>query len=632
MSNKETLGFETKTKQMLHLMIHSLYGNSEIFLRELVSNSSDALDKVRFQGYEDPSVLGDDTELKISITLDEEAQTVTISDNGIGMDREEVVTNLGTIAHSGTGEFSESLTEEQLEDNSLIGQFGVGFYSSFVVADHVTVITRKAGASADEATEWQSDGEGEYTVEQTNKPTRGTDVILHLREDQGEFASFYRIETIIKKYSDHISFPIYMTRPAMPSYNEEGEEEPVTEEPSPEVINKAKAFWTRPKSDITDEEYDEFYQHISHDFEPPMARVHSRVEGTQEYTSLFYIPSRPPFDMWDRSNQKGVKLYVQRVFIMDDAENLLPPYLRFVKGIIDSSDLPLNVSREILQSNKLIDSMRAGSTKKVLGLLEDIAKDDEEKYLDFWANFGRVLKEGLVEDMANRDTIAKLMRFSTTHDNASDPKITLADYIGRMKEGQEHIYFITADSHLAAQNSPHLEIFRKKGIEVLLLSDPIDEWLTDSLQEFEGKSLQSVTKGELELGDLDDEASDDESNDESVDALVEKFTDVLGDRVESVRVTKRLTDSPACLVTGQFAMSANLERMLMNSGQDVQAAKPIMEINAEHKLVSQLADIEDKTQLEDWVLLIFEQAMLSEGATLDDPATFVKRVNRMLEA
>lgn len=630
MSDKETLGFETKTKQMLHLMIHSLYSNPEIFLRELVSNASDALDKARFLSYEDPSVLGDDTELKISVSLDEDAKTITVSDNGIGMDREGVIENLGTIAHSGTGEFFGGLTEDQLDDSNLIGQFGVGFYSSFVVADSVKVVTRKAGSPADEAVEWQSEGEGDYTVEHVTKEGRGTDVILRLREDKEEFASFYQLENIIKKYSDHISFPIYMTRPPMPSYNEEGEEEPVTEEPRPEVINKATAFWTRPKNDISEEEYNEFYQHISHDFEPPMAHVHSRVEGTQEYTSLFYIPSRPPFDLWDRANQKGVKLYVQRVFIMDDAENLLPPYLRFVKGVIDSSDLPLNVSREILQNNKLIDSMRAGSTKKVLSLLEGIAKDDEEKYLTFWANFGRLLKEGLVEDMANRDTLAKLMRFSTTFDDNSEPKITLDDYIGRMKEGQDKIYFITADSHLAAQNSPHLEIFRKKGIEVLLLSDPIDEWVTDSLFEFEGKSLQSVTKGELELGDLDDEPED-KSDDEDSGELIEKFTDVLGTRVESVRLTHRLTDSPACLVKSAHAMSANLERMLTSAGQDIQASKPILEINAEHPLISQLASLEDKARIEDWVLLVFDQALLSEGGALEDPASYVKRVNRMLQ-
>jgi molecular chaperone HtpG len=620
---KETLGFETEVKQLLHLMIHSLYSNKEIFLRELISNASDACDKLRFEALSDDALYEGDNELKIRVTYDREARTVTVSDNGIGMSRQDVIDNLGTIARSGTRHFLESLTGDQAKDAHLIGQFGVGFYSAFIVADRVSVTTRRAGLTSEHGVRWESTGEGEYTLENVDRAERGTEVTLHLKEGQEEFLEGYRLRSIIRKYSDHITLPILMPKEAA------GEEEKAEGE---ETVNRASALWTRPKSEISDDEYQEFYKHVAHDFDDPLAWSHNRVEGKLEYTSLLYIPKRAPFDLWDRDRRHGIKLYVRRVFIMDDAEQLMPNYLRFVRGVIDSSDLPLNVSREILQHDKAIDSMRNGSVKKVLGLLENLAKNEPERYAEFWKEFGKVLKEGPGEDFANREQIAKLLRFSSTHTDSEEQGVSLDEYIGRMKEGQEKIYYITADSFAAAKNSPHLEIFRKKGIEVLLLHERVDEWLVASLTEYDGKSLDSVTKGELDLGDLEDEEEKKHQEEvaEQFKDLIERVNEQLGEKVKEVRITHRLTNSPACLVSGEHDMSANLERILKSVGQDVPTSKPILELNPDHPLVLRVKEEQDGQRFADWTDILFEQALLAEGGQLDDPAAFVGRLNGLL--
>ncbi|MBL8406028.1 MAG: molecular chaperone HtpG [Dechloromonas sp.] len=628
-ANRETLGFQTEVKQLLHLMIHSLYSNKEIFLRELVSNASDACDKLRFEALNNAALYGDDSELKIRVAFDKTTRTVTISDNGIGLSRDEAVAHLGTIAKSGTKEFFSALTGDQAKDAHLIGQFGVGFYSSFIVADKVTVISRRAGVEANQAVRWESAGEGEYTVEMVEKAGRGTDVILHLRDGEDDFLNGWKLKSIIRKYSDHITLPIIMKKEEW----KDGEQV-VTEED--ETVNQANALWVRSKSDITDEQYTEFYKHVAHDFEDPLCWTHARVEGKQEYTQLLYIPARAPFDMWDRNARHGIKLYVRRVFIMDDAEQLMPLYLRFVRGVVDSADLPLNVSREILQQSKDIDNIRSGCTRKVLSMLEGLANSDEaadkEKYAKFWDAFGAVLKEGVGEDQANKDKIAGLIRFASTHGDGDKQVVSLADYIARMKDGQEKIYYVTADSFNAARNSPHLEIFKKKGIEVLLLSDRVDEWVVGHLTEFEGKQLQSVAKGGLDLGKLEDEAEKQEAEkaaDEYKD-LLEKVKTALGDKVKDVRVTYRLTDSPSCLVSDEHDPSGNLARLLKAAGQKAPDIKPILEINPQHPAVMRLKY--EEARFDDWAALLFEQATLAEGGQLDDPAGFVKRINDLMMA
>ncbi|MBU3736356.1 MAG: molecular chaperone HtpG [Methylobacterium sp.] len=623
---KETLGFQAEVKQLLHLMIHALYSNKEIFLRELVSNASDAADKLRFEALADAALYENDSELKIRVAYDKAARTLTIADNGIGMNRQEVIDNIGTIAKSGTREFFSQLSGDQKKDAALIGQFGVGFYSAFIVADKVTLTTRRAGLTAEHGVRWESAGEGDFTLEMVDKPARGTEIVLHLKEGEDEFLSDWKIKSTLRKYSDHITLPIVMKK----SEWQDGVEVPTDED---ETVNKASALWARSRNDITEEEYQEFYKHVAHDFEPPLAWSHNRMEGKQEYISLLYLPARAPFDLYDRERRHGIKLYVKRVFIMDDAEQLMPQYLRFVRGVIDSADLPLNVSREILQHTRDIDAIKAGSVKKVLGLLEDLAENQPEKYLGFWKEFGRVLKEGPGEDFANRDKIAGLLRFASTHADSEEQTVSLKDYIGRMKEGQEAIYYITADAFAAAKHSPHLEIFRKKGIEVLLLSDRVDEWLVGSLPEFEGKKLQSVAKGDLDLGKLEDEA-DKEAQKAAEDAfkdLVEKIQATLGeDKVREVRVTHRLTDSPACLVTGEHDMSANLERLLKAAGQKGPATRPVLEINPQHHLLQRLRNAGDDSRFADLSHLLFEQALLAEGGQLDDPASFVRRLNSLL--
>lgn len=598
-------------------------------MRELISNASDAADKLRFEGLTDASLYESDSELKIRISYDPEARTVTISDNGIGMSRQEVIDHIGTIAKSGTREFFNSLTGDQAKDAHLIGQFGVGFYSAFIVADKVTLNTRRAGLSADQGVQWESTGEGDYTLEAIEKATRGTEIVLHLRKDEDDFLSGMRLRTIIRKYSDHITLPIVMKKE---EWSQEDKNNIITDED--ETINQASALWARSKSEISEEQYHEFYKHVAHDFEPPLAYLHAKVEGKQEYTQLLYIPSRAPFDLFDRDHRRGIKLYVQRVFIMDDAEKLLPNYLRFIRGVIDSNDLPLNVSREILQESKDIDSIRAGVVKKVLGLIEDLAKneDDEgkEKFKTFYREFGQVLKEGVGEDFANRERIAKLLRFVTTQSESDEPTVSLETYIQRMKDGQEKIYYVTADNLKAAKNSPHLEVFRKKGIEVLLLSDRIDEWLVTNLSEFNGKALQSVAKGGLDLGNLEDEAEKEEQKKEadSYQELIEKMKTALNEQVKDVRVTFRLTESPACLVADAYDMGGNLERLLKSAGQKIQHTKPILEINPHHPMVQRLKFEEEK--FDDWSHLLFDQALLAEGGQLEDPAAFVKRLNELL--
>lgn len=612
---KETLGFQAEVKQLLNLMIHSLYSNKEIFLRELISNASDATDKLRFEALTDSALFEEDSDLKIRLSFDREARTITISDNGIGMSRQEVIDHIGTIAKSGTREFFGRLTGDQAKDANLIGQFGVGFYSAFIVADTVTLVTRRAGLTPEHGVRWESKGEGDYTLEAVSKPSRGTEVVLHLREGEDDFLDAWRIKSIIRKYSDHIPLPVVMA-------DEEGKEE---------IVNQASALWARPKSEITDEQYVEFYKHVAHDHEAPLAHVHARVEGRQEYTQLLYIPSRAPFDLFDREHRHGIKLYVRRVFIMDDAEQLMPQYLRFIRGVIDSNDLPLNVSREILQESKTMEGIRSGCVKKVLSMLEDLEKD-ADKYRTFWKEFGKVMKEGVGEDYANREKIAGLLRFASTHLDNSDESVSLADYVSRMKEGQEKIYFVTADSFSAAKNSPHLEIFRKKGIEVLLLSDRVDEWLVSNLHEFEGKPLQSVAKGGLDLGKLEDEQEKRDQEKESGEYrdLVEKIRNALSDKVKEVRVTHRLTESPACLVSDQHDMGMNLERLLKSAGQNVPTSKPILEINPQHAIVQRLKYEEER--FSDWSHILFDQALLSEGGQLEDPAGFVKRLNGLMMA
>jgi molecular chaperone HtpG len=628
-ANRETLGFQAEVKQLLQLMIHSLYSNKEIFLRELVSNASDACDKLRFEALNNSALYGDDSDLKIRIAFNKEARTITISDNGIGLSRDEAVEHLGTIAKSGTREFFSALTGDQAKDAHLIGQFGVGFYSSFIIADKVTVVSRRAGLEANQAVCWESAGEGDYTVEMVDKATRGTDVTLHLREGEDEFLGGWKLKSIIRKYSDHITLPIVMKK-------EEWKDGAQVETDEDETVNQANALWVRPKSEITDEQYKEFYKHVAHDFEDPLSWTHARVEGKQEYTQLLYIPARAPFDLWDRNARHGIKLYVRRVFIMDDAEQLMPLYLRFVRGVVDSSDLPLNVSREILQESKDIDNIRSGCTRKVLAMLEGLANSDEaadkEKYTTFWEAFGTVLKEGVGEDHANKDKIAGLIRFASTHGDGDKQIVSLADYIGRMKEGQEKIYYVTADTFNAAKNSPHLEIFKKKGIEVLLLSDRVDEWVVGHLTEFEGKQLQSVAKGGLDLGKLEDEAEKQEAEKaaDEYKELLEKVKTALGDKVKDVRVTYRLTDSPSCLVSDEHDPSGNLARLLKAAGQKAPDAKPILEINPQHPAVMRLKYEENR--FDDWSALLFEQALLAEGGQLDDPAGFVKRINDLMMA
>ncbi len=630
-TSAQTLNFQAEVKQLLHLMIHSLYSNREIFLRELVSNASDACDKLRFEALENGGLFEDDAELKIRVAYDKTARTLTIADNGIGMSRDEVVTNLGTIAKSGTKEFFGKLTGDQKKDAHLIGQFGVGFYSAFIVADKVTVRTRRAGLAAADGVQWEcsmtGDTAGEYTVEPIEKAGRGTEITLHLREDQDDLLSSWKLRSIIQKYSDHILQPIVMKKE---QWDEEKKEQVVTDED--ETVNKANALWARAKSDITDEEYTEFYKHVGHDYEAPLAWTHSKVEGRHEYTQLLYVPGHAPFDMWDRQARHGVKLYVRRVFIMDDAEKLMPLYLRFVRGVVDSNDLPLNVSREILQESKDIDTLRAGCTKKVLGLLEDMAENEKEKYATFWKEFGKVLKEGVGEDHSNKEKIAGLLRFASTHADTAEETVSLADYIGRMKEGQDKIYFVTADSFNAAKNSPHLEIFRKKGIEVLLLSDRVDEWVVGNLTEFDGKQLASVAKGGLDLGKLEDEAEKAAVEKETGELkdLLDKMKTTLGEKVKEVRVTHRLTDSPACLVADEHDMGMNLARLMKAAGQTMPISKPILEINPAHPVVLRLK-YEDK-QFDDWAAVLFDQALLAEGGTLDDPASFVKRINQLMLA
>ena len=624
-THKETLGFQTEVKQLLDLMIHSLYSNKEIFLRELISNSSDAADKLRFEALSDEALYENDAELKIWINFDKDANTITVRDNGIGMSREEVIENVGTIAKSGTKEFFQSLTGDKAKDTQLIGQFGVGFYSSFIIADKVTLVTRRAGLEPSHGVRWESTGNGEYDIETIECPKHGTEVTLHLSSGEDEFLSEYSLQSIIKKYSDHITLPIVMPKVTT---DEEKNETTIEEE----VVNTATALWARAKSEITPEEYTEFYKHVAHDFEAPLTYIHNKVEGKNEYTTLLFIPARAPFDLWDRNNRHGVKLYVRRIFIMDDDEKLLPPYLRFMRGVIDSNDLPLNISREILQHNKQIDAIRSGTVKKILSELESLAKNEPEKYTTFWTQFGKVIKEGVIDDSGNRERIAKLLRFSSTYNDNTIQAIGLEDYVGRMQEGQEKIYYITAENFAAAKNSPHLEIFRKKNIEVLLLSEQIDEWLGSHLTEFDGKNLQSITKGELDLGSLENEEEKQEAEkaSDSLKPLLEKIKTILEAKVSEVRVTYRLTSSPACLVADANAMDASLERLLKSSGQNFGGgSKPVLEVNPQHPIVVAIQEEKDEERFKNWVLTLFDQALLSEGGQLDDPSIFVKRINDM---
>ena len=627
-AHKETLGFQAEVQQLLRLVAHSLYSHKEVFLRELISNASDACDKLRFEALTDSALYESDPDLKIRVSFDKDARTITVADNGIGMDRQEVIDNIGTIARSGTRQFMQKLTGDQAKDARLIGQFGVGFYSSFIVADQVTLRTRRAGMGPEHGVLWGSNGEGEYTLETIEKPTRGTEVTLHLREDDMDLLNEWPLRSIITKYSDHITLPVIMP---VQKYSEDKDAPPKIED---ERINQAAALWARPKQEIKEEEYKEFYKHVGHDFEDPLAWTHNRVEGKLEYTSLLFLPARAPFDLWDREQRHGVKLYVQRVFIMDDAEHLMPRYLRFVRGVIDSNDLPLNISREILQSSKVVDGIRAGSVKKVLGLLEDLAANDAEKYGKFWKEFGRALKEGPAEDYGNREPIAKLLRFASTHTDSAEQTVSLADYLGRMKEGQDKIYYIVADSFAAARNSPHLEIFRKKGLEVLLLTDRVDEWLMSHLTEFESKPFQSVAKGALDLDKIasEEEKQEQKQAEDQFKDLLTRVQEILGDKVKEVRISSRLTDSPACLVVDEYALSAHLERLLREAGQNVPMSKPYLELNPTHSLIARLKDEPDAGRFGDWTNLLFEQAVLAEGGQLEDPASFVKRLNGLLLA
>ncbi len=627
-THKETLGFQTEVKQLLKLMINALYSNKDIFLRELISNASDACDKLRFEALTDSGLFEDQTELNIKVQFDKTARTITVSDNGIGMSRQEVIEQIGTIAHSGTREFMERLTGDQAQDAHLIGQFGVGFYSSFIIADRVELFTRRAGLSAEHGVHWESAGDGEFSIETIERAQRGTEIVLHLREGEDEMLDQWRLRSIITRYSDHIGLPVLLEveRPA-----QDDDSEPTREW---EQVNKASALWTRPRKDIKDDEYQALYKHISHDFEDPLAWTHNRVEGNLEYISLLYIPQRAPFDLWDPNRRYGVKLYVRRVFIMDDAEQLMPRYLRFVRGVIDSNDLPLNISREILQNNRTIDSIRAGSVKKVLGLLEDLASKQPEKYTTVWQQFGQVLKEGPGEDYANREQIARLLRFASTHTDSPEQTVSLSDYLSRMAEGQEAIYYLTGDGFASVRHSPHLEIFRKKGVEVLLLSDRVDEWLVSHLHEFEGKPLHSVAKGSLDLDKLGDKAESEpevqKQHDDEYKDVLSRIKTALGEQVQDVRVSRRLTDSPACLVVDEHAMSGHLERLLREAGQNVPTSKPYLEINPDHSLIRQLKTATDETELQNWAQLLFDQALLAEGGQLEDPGSYVRRLNDLL--
>ncbi len=635
----ETLGFQTEAKQLLHLMIHSLYSNKEIFLRELISNASDAADKLRFEALDQPELLEGETDIKVRIDADEAAGTITVSDNGIGMSRQEIIDNLGTIAKSGTAQFLESLGKDQKSDSHLIGQFGVGFYSAFIVADKVVVESRRAGQPASEAVRWSCEGEAEFTVENIERPERGTSITLHLKSDDKEFANDWRLRSIVKKYSDHIAVPVEMKKPqeAAPADTDdkdskEGGAEDVAQIEY-EAVNTAKAMWTRSRSDLNDEDYKEFYKHIGHDFQDPLTWSHNRVEGKLDYTSLLYLPSHAPYDLYNREAPKGLKLYIQRTFIMDDAEQFLPLYLRFIKGVVDCADLPLNVSREILQQTPAVASIRAALTKRTLDMLEKLSKQDGDDYQKFWDTFGNVLKEGPAEDMANRDSVAKLLRFASTHGGDDTQNVSLADYVGRMKADQKKIYFLTADNFDAAQNSSYLEVFRKHDIEVLLLTDRVDEWLMAYLPEFDGKPFQDVTRGELDLGELADEkSSEKEKSDDEEDTLSERVKSLLGAEVESVRTTKRLTDSPACLVIGDQDVGIQMRRMLEAAGQALPESKPILEINREHALLKQLESEADDDKAKDLAELLFEQAQLAAGEQLKNPSAFVQRLNRLLFA
>lgn len=627
-ANKETHVFQTEVKQLLKLMIHALYSNKEIFLRELISNASDAMDKLRFETVSNDALSEGESELAIQLEFDEQAKTITLRDNGIGMTRDEVIENIGTIANSGTKKFLEKLTGDQAKDSHLIGQFGVGFYSAFIVADKVTLHTRKAGAPLEDGVQWESNGEGEFTLENLSKTAKGTEITLHLKEGMDEFLNEHRLKNIITTYSDHINFPIQMRKSAAANGEEETESTLEWEQ-----INKATAIWTQPKAELSDDDYANFYQTLSHDFDKPLAVMHNKVEGTLEYTSLLFLPKKAPFDLYDRDRRYGLKLYVKRVFIMDDAEHLMPAYLRFVRGVIDSNDLPLNVSREILQSNHVVDKIRSGSVKRVLDQLTKLAKaDDSAEYGEFWDAFGQVLKEGIVEDYSNREKLAKLLRFSSTHDSAKTQRVSLEDYVARMPETQETIYYIIADSHSSALGSPHLEVFRKKGVEVLLLSDRIDEWLVAHLNEFDGRSLKSITQGDIkELVEEEEQSlSEDEIKARSV--LTDKVKSALNDLVSDVKMTVRLTDSPACVVTEEGGMSNHMARLMEQMGQALPKNKPILELNPNHVLVKRLEMIEDDEQVKDWAMFLLEQAQLAEGAQLSSPSDFIKRVNSLLSA
>ena len=629
-SNRTTHEFQTEARQLLDLMIHSLYSNKEIFLRELISNASDACDKLRFEALTEAALLEEDPDLAIQVDVDRDARTITVTDNGVGMSRQEVIDNIGTIAKSGTREFVAQLTGDQTRDAQLIGQFGVGFYSSFIVADRVTLTTRRAGIGAGDAVRWESTGEGAYTLETVSREARGTSVTLHLREGEDDLLAGPALRTIVQKYSDHIMLPILMQKEQVP-----GKQADTGDTETTEKVNQASALWARQKAEITKEQYDEFYKHVAHDFDVPLAHTHARVEGRQEYTVLLYIPRRAPFDLWDREQRHGIKLYVRRVFIMDGAKELMPGYLRFVRGLIDSNDLPLNISREILQHSRDVEAIRNAAVKRVLGLLEELADKEPEKYADFWREFGRVLKEGLGEDLGNQERLGKLLRFASTHRNTAEQSVSLADYAARMKVGQEKIYYVTADSFAAAQHSPHLEVFRKKGIEVLLLHDRVDEWVVAHLPAFDDKPLQSVTKGDLDLGDLADseeEAKQKEETEASLKPLVERIQKALGDKAREVRLTHRLVESPACLVTEQDGISANLERVLRAAGQAVPNVPLVLEINPGHPIVTRLKDETDDARFKDWSHILFDQAMLAEGGHLDDPAGFVKRLNELMLA
>ncbi|WP_151669245.1 molecular chaperone HtpG [Nitrincola schmidtii] len=630
-TQKETLGFQTEVKQLLHLMVHSLYSNKEIFLRELISNASDAAEKLRFEALEKSDLYEGDSDLKIRISFDKEAKTVSIEDNGIGMSREEVIDHLGTIAKSGTASFLNNLTGDKSKDSQLIGQFGVGFYSAFIVADQVDVFTRRAGAAITDAVHWSSRGEGEFTIASTEKAGRGTRIVLHLKDGEEEFADSWRLRSLVRKYSDHIAFPVMMEKEAMPSADDEEETKDVKQAPEFESVNSATALWTRSKGDVKDEEYKEFYKHISHDYSDPMTWSHNKVEGTLEYTSLLYVPEHAPYDMWNREAPRGLKLYVQRVFIMDQADQFLPLYLRFIKGVVDSNNLSLNVSREILQKDPNVDKLRSALSKRVLDMLSKLAKDTE-KYAAFWKEFGQVLKEGPAEDYANKEKILKLLRFASTHTGNTEQSVSLEDYVSRMKEGQEKIYYVVADNYNTAKSSPHLEIFRKKGIEVLLLTDRIDDWMMSQLFDFEGKSFQDVTKGELNLGEVEseEEKKQQEETAKQLESLLERLKPVLEQRVSDVRVTHRLTDSPACLVLNDYDMGMQMRKIMEAAGQKVPDTKPIFEVNPEHPLIVKLDQEADEARFADLAMILLDQADLAAGGQLEDPAAYTTRLNKLL--